>query len=126
MNRSLDANTRWPAVDPEAPSAVLISSPRSRRSGAGSELPRFIEDAFREGGILAHGFLRLRCGQCGHDKLLAFSCGVQSPLRLIWEAGLVLVATRLGLGALVITMLASVALQLDNLSLRVLGFLMSP
>ena len=25
-------------------------------------------------GILAHGFLRLRCGECGHDKLLAFSC----------------------------------------------------
>ncbi len=24
--------------------------------------------------ILAHGFLRLRFGECGHDKLLAFSC----------------------------------------------------
>lgn len=24
-------------------------------------------------GILAHGFLRLRCRECGHDKLLAFS-----------------------------------------------------
>ena len=24
--------------------------------------------------ILAHGFLRLRCGDCGHDKLVAFSC----------------------------------------------------
>ncbi len=22
-------------------------------------------------GILAHGFLRLRCGDCGHDKLVA-------------------------------------------------------
>ncbi|MCL4696393.1 MAG: transposase, partial [Burkholderiaceae bacterium] len=31
-------------------------------------------DAFLECGILAHGFLRLRCGECGHDKLLAFSC----------------------------------------------------
>jgi len=31
-------------------------------------------DAFLEFGILAHGFLRLRCGECGHDKLLAFSC----------------------------------------------------
>ncbi|WP_280155382.1 transposase zinc-binding domain-containing protein [Piscinibacter sp. XHJ-5] len=42
-----------------------------------SELPRFIKvefDAFLECGILAHGFLRLRCGECGHDKLLAFSC----------------------------------------------------
>ena len=24
--------------------------------------------------ILARGFLRLRCGDCGHDKLVAFSC----------------------------------------------------
>ncbi|MBK6862973.1 MAG: transposase zinc-binding domain-containing protein [Ideonella sp.] len=27
-----------------------------------------------ECGILAHGFLRLRCGDCGHDKLVAFYC----------------------------------------------------
>jgi hypothetical protein len=31
-------------------------------------------DAFLECGIQAHGFLRLRRGECGHDKLLAFSC----------------------------------------------------
>ena len=31
-------------------------------------------DACLECGILAHGFLRLRCGDCGHDKLVAFSC----------------------------------------------------
>ena len=31
-------------------------------------------DAFPECGILAHGFLRLHCGDCGHDKLIAFSC----------------------------------------------------
>ncbi len=31
-------------------------------------------DVFLERGILAHGFLRLRCGDCGHDKLVAFSC----------------------------------------------------
>lgn len=45
-------------------------------ASTGSELPRFIKDefdAFLECGILAHGFLRLRCGECGHDKLLAFS-----------------------------------------------------
>ena len=28
----------------------------------------------RHCGILARGFLRLRCGECGHDKLLALSC----------------------------------------------------
>ena len=43
----------------------------------GAEPPRFIKDefdAFLQCGILAHGFLRLRCDECGHDKLLAFSC----------------------------------------------------
>jgi len=46
-------------------------------ASTGAELPRYIKDefdAFLECGILAHGFLRLRCGECGHDKLLAFSC----------------------------------------------------
>ncbi len=44
---------------------------------AGADLPQFEEDefdAFLECGILAHGLLRLRCGDCGHDKLVAFSC----------------------------------------------------
>ena len=31
-------------------------------------------DAFLECGILAHGFLRLRCADCAHEKLVAFSC----------------------------------------------------
>jgi hypothetical protein len=46
-------------------------------ASTGAELPRFIRDefdAFLECGILAHDLLRLRCGECGHDKLLAFSC----------------------------------------------------
>jgi hypothetical protein len=30
-------------------------------------------DAFLECGILTHGFLRLRCGDCAHEKLVAFS-----------------------------------------------------
>jgi hypothetical protein len=42
-----------------------------------ADLPRFVKDkfeAFPERGILAHDFLKLRCGDCGHDKLVAFSC----------------------------------------------------
>ena len=38
---------------------------------------RFIEQelrAYLRCGILAHGFLRLRCDDCGHDRLVAFSC----------------------------------------------------
>ena len=43
----------------------------------GSGLPEFVKaefDAFLTCGILAHGFLRLRCSECGHEKLVAFSC----------------------------------------------------
>ena len=46
-------------------------------ASTGADLPQFVKDefdAFLECGILAHGFLRLRCGDCGHDKLVAFSC----------------------------------------------------
>ena len=44
---------------------------------AGADLPQFVKDefdAFLECGILVHGFLRLRCGDCGHDKLVTFTC----------------------------------------------------
>lgn len=43
----------------------------------GASLPEFIEeesDAFLKCGILVHGFLRLRCAKCAHEKLVAFSC----------------------------------------------------
>lgn len=46
-------------------------------ASTGAELSRFINDesdAFFECGILAHAVLRLRCGGCSNDKLLAFSC----------------------------------------------------
>ena len=39
--------------------------------------PRFIEQelrAFLRCGVLAHGFLRVHCDDCGHDRLVAFSC----------------------------------------------------
>lgn len=43
----------------------------------GSGLPDFVKDefdAFLECGVLAHGFLRLHCADCPHEKLVAFSC----------------------------------------------------
>ena len=46
-------------------------------ASTGAELPRFIKDefdAFLECGILAHGFARARCADCGHDFLIAYSC----------------------------------------------------
>ena len=43
----------------------------------GFNVPDRIEAEFRsylECGILAYGFMRTRCGDCGHHYLLAFSC----------------------------------------------------
>jgi len=40
-------------------------------------LPAYVRaefDAFLDCGILANGFLRLRCEDCHHEKLVAFSC----------------------------------------------------
>jgi len=40
-------------------------------------VPEHVEREFRrylDCGILAHGFARARCGRCGHDFLIAFSC----------------------------------------------------
>jgi hypothetical protein len=40
-------------------------------------VPSWVERDFRSYlrcGILAHGFARVRCTDCGHDRLLAFSC----------------------------------------------------
>ena len=46
-------------------------------AATGAGLPQFVKDEFDvyvECGILAHGFLRLRCADCGHDELVASSC----------------------------------------------------
>ena len=40
-------------------------------------MPEHVEREFRrylDCGILAHGFARARCGRCGHDLPVAFSC----------------------------------------------------
>ena len=40
-------------------------------------LPRYVVDTFRgylHCGILAYGFLRAHCDDCGNDLLVAFSC----------------------------------------------------
>lgn len=43
----------------------------------GGELPAFVRDEFEayfRCGILAHGFLRVRCKGCGHSRVVGFSC----------------------------------------------------
>ena len=49
----------------------------ARARERGQPAPRFIEHelrAFLRCGILAHGFLRLRCEDCRLDRLVPFSC----------------------------------------------------
>ena len=49
----------------------------ARSAERGHPVPRFVEQelrAFLRCGVLAHGFLRLRCDDCGCDRLLPFSC----------------------------------------------------
>src|SRR4030065_1147059 len=44
---------------------------------AHGSLPDFVKKEFEEFlkcGILAHGFLRLQCGKCKDERLVAFSC----------------------------------------------------
>jgi len=48
-----------------------------RRNDEGYGYPRFVEHEFRrylDCGLLARGFARLRCPECGFERLVAFSC----------------------------------------------------
>ena len=59
--RTVTAHGVRPLVQQHAASFIARTE-----ASTGSELPRFIKDefnAFLEHGILAHGFLRLRCGE---------------------------------------------------------------
>ena len=43
---------------------------------AGGPLPRYVREEFRrflDCGILANGFVRVRCAQCGYDTVVGFS-----------------------------------------------------
>ena len=43
----------------------------------GAGLPNFVKEefeAFLECGILPHGFLRVHCEKCTHEKLVALAC----------------------------------------------------
>jgi len=48
-----------------------------REDSRGWGTPSWVERDFRaylRCGVLAHGFGRIRCDSCGHERLLAFSC----------------------------------------------------
>ncbi|NQV68696.1 MAG: transposase zinc-binding domain-containing protein, partial [Pseudohongiella sp.] len=43
----------------------------------GKSLPEYVQQEFTDFlkcGLLEHGFLRVRCESCHHEKLVAFSC----------------------------------------------------
>ena len=49
----------------------------TERDPMGYGVPSWVEKdlrAYLRCGILAHGFARVRCEDCGHERLLAFSC----------------------------------------------------
>ena len=49
----------------------------ARAREVGSPVARFVEReirAYLDCGVLANGFLRVHCDDCGHDRLVAFSC----------------------------------------------------
>ena len=63
------------AVVREHPESFLAEA--RRRSGHGYGVPRHIERELRNYltcGVLAHGFVRVRCVDCGFDRLVAFAC----------------------------------------------------
>ena len=49
----------------------------SRCEESGRDLPKFVRrefDAYLACGVLSNGFVRVRCQDCGDDRLVAFSC----------------------------------------------------
>jgi hypothetical protein len=60
----------------QTPLATWLELPCDRQQGAGGG-PAHVERELRrslDSGILAHGFARARCAQCGHAFLIAWSC----------------------------------------------------
>jgi len=53
------------------------------RQGPLTDLARRTLEEYLRCGILAAGFSRVRCGDCGYEKLVSFSC----QLRGVWPLG---------------------------------------
>ena len=56
---------------------TFLAAQATERDPMGYGVPSWVEKdlrAYLRCGILAHGFARLRCEDCGHERLLAYSC----------------------------------------------------
>src|SRR5207248_1378309 len=51
-----------------------VPDPSRRTRSAGSEIVEQEFRSFLQCGILAHGFIRVSCQSCGHDRAVPFSC----------------------------------------------------
>ena len=69
-----EQTTLYRLVQQHAATFIAETEAAGDRGRSAAERPKAEFDAFLECGILAHGFLRLRCADCGHDRLVAFSC----------------------------------------------------
>jgi len=72
--RQPEATVLYDVVSDHLP--ALLDRARSR-SAHGFGYPRFVEREFEKFlacGLLCHGFVRVRCGDCGDERLVAFSC----------------------------------------------------
>ena len=77
-----------PSTDPRRPTATLLYpvvqhhleaflAQAAETDPMGYGVPSWVERDFRaylRCGILAHGFARARCEDCGHERLIPFSC----------------------------------------------------
>ena len=70
-----------------------------------------------ERGILSHRFLRLRCGDCGHDKLIAFSCERRGSCPLCGARRMVLTAAHVPVRQWVLRLPASGCVPYRGVSL---------
>ena len=67
-----ERNTLYRRVQQRA--ATFLAQAEAEACADQSQFLKDEVDGFLECGILAHGLRRLRCGDCGHDRLVAFSC----------------------------------------------------
>ena len=52
---------------------------RDLMTNQGRRLPDYVQEEFEiflKCGRLEHGFLRVKCGACQHERLVAFSCNI--------------------------------------------------
>ena len=74
VRRQPETTVLYGVVREHLPTVLDLARDRSEH---GFGYPRFVEREFEKFlacGMLCHGFVRVRCGDCGDERLVAFSC----------------------------------------------------